>query len=388
MKLNKLRYEKKIKPFLGNVGMDKAVIKGFKIVSTDIEKLRELGFKISTEGRYGRRVIDEKKGELNISFIKGETARVKKINISTNIKDGVGVIETSFLECTLPRMIDKKHGLNLLGIMSGEELKEAFEEIKRELSSYGLKISLDEAKFEELEVNTTIELEKEPDEYKKSLEYVRRLFPKTLKSERNGVYYDEKEGYLGSKVWNKSRNKKFYFKNVKMLRAGEIEEGEEIPTLLRIEDTYFKGSIKNKFFSNKLVYFIENFDKVVEVYQEQQKKDWINKVDKQIQKDIIECEKLLVRYREVKAQNYTDSVLKNHYLLDVEILLKALKSKVRSNHFSREARRTITSALEIQREKMVDNIYNFNEILSKLEQQKIEIELTQSIKNELQKYTS
>lgn len=387
MKLNKLRYEKDIKPFLGKVGMDKVVIKGFEIVSTDIEKLRDLDFKVSTEGKFKRPVLDAQRGYIKFSFIKGETSRVKKINVSTSFKDRVGTIDIAFFECTLPRMIDKKQGLNLLGIMSGEELKEALEEIQMELSNYGLEISFENAKFQEMELNTTIDLDREPDEYRKSLEYIRRLCPKTLKSERNGIFYDEEEGYLGFKAGNKSRDKKSYFKNVKMLRAGEIAEGEEIPTLLRMEDTYFKDAIKNKFTTNKVQYFIENFDKVGEVYQEQQRKDWVKNVYKQIQKDIKECEKLLVRYREDKVQNSIDSMLKNHYLLDVEILLKALKNTVRNNHFSREARKAIASALEIQREKMVGNICNFNEILSKLQYQKIRINLTKSVEKEIQKHT-
>ncbi|MCS5422201.1 hypothetical protein [Psychrilyobacter piezotolerans] len=88
--------------------------------------------------------------------------------------------------------------------------------------------------------------------------------------------------------------------------------------------------------------------------------------------------------KEAKNRNSINSILKNHSILDIKILLGALKNTIRIDNFSREARRAITSALEIEREKMVGNICNFNEITSKLQYPKIKKKPTESIEKEIQ----
>lgn len=75
----------------------------------------------------------------------------------------------------------------------------------------------------------------------------------------------------------------------------------------------------------------------------------------------------------------------NEELLDIELILGALKETELKSNYSRECKKAIKSAQGVKRTKLFGNIALLNELLEKIGYNKIEIETSKSVKKLLEK---
>lgn len=339
-----------------------------------------------------RIMIDEDDQQLIINYIKIDKTKVDDIKFNSfivgNKTTGGGIIPYNILDATLPKLLSGT-STNEKNISSIQEFEEVLEILEEQLEKLGFGvIDLRKANIIELEINTNIPLMAEFKEYEGALEYLRSLRRKGLRT--LGVKgYEPKDQYTGWYDGNGSVIVKMYNKKEDIRSKDKIEiEGE----LLRIEYKLLSGRKVKDTLGHNVVEDLLNdqgFKRMQKAFKEMLHKDIIQYVEKDIEEQIGHSTKTIKQYREIGGGgNAVDEYLKNYQatLLDAEVIMEAMRSVVSSSHYARECRRAIRSIEKIRGITLFGNINKLNELLEALGYEKIEMNITPSIKKELKKH--
>lgn len=382
-----MKLKRKIKRLRRNIldiGIDRVVFKALNLKNINAKLLRH-SFCISEGGDIFRVMIDKTGKELKVNCIKVKSSEEQPLKI-TSLSIGVKKIKTlrkpyEYLDVTLPKMLDEE-GINVSNVSSLMKFKKSLRKIEEELMSLGFTdIDLGKAQIKKLEININVPLQRNFDEYDGALRYLESLFPKTLKIGHS--YRDRLNNkYTGFKAFNDSVSIKFYDKRKQILEKHKKDIGYE---LLRIEYRMLKAEKVRGFIGTIEVNdILNNFSCIADSFKRGLEKDLISKIQKDINSQVDETAKVLKKYKRA-GKNAIDSCLKNDKIIDIEILLGALKKVEISNIYMREARKAIKSAGEINKENLFGNIKRLNEILRLLGYKKIKIETTKTVEEELKK---
>ncbi|MGU8283504.1 hypothetical protein ACV3KU_15625 [Clostridium perfringens] len=365
------------------IGIDRIVFKAIDPNNINVKILKE-NFLFLENGEYYRVMIDKTGEKIKVSYIKIKNDELLKLKFNElnvgikKVKDKL--IPYEYLDVTLPSVLSDE-GVNIKNISSVESLKECIELLELELNKCGiLNVDLKSAEIEELEINVNIPLQNQFKDYERALNYIKDILPKTLK--KGQEYEDRVENkYTGFKVFNNSISLKFYDKRAQVLEEHKRDIGEE---LLRIEYRLLSGTkVKELLGHNEVSKLLSEFDNIEKAFRKRLEKDLVLRLYKSIEEEQKASIKLLKRYKK-SGKGAVDSLLKNHELLDIELALSAYK-EIEKVHYARECKRAIKSALEVERENMLGNINKINEILEGMGYKKIELNITKSIKKELEK---
>ena len=382
------------------IGIDKIVLSiDLRECKVDLNKLQELNAMIVKDDNTSpcRVLYDENEQRVYIKYIKIDRKQ-SEIKMFDRLAIGKEVDFTyNTLEATLPTC---KNKTNINNVSTERELLEVLELIQQELKALGFgNVDLKSALIKEIEINVNVPLEREFKEYEKVFEYCKELLPKGLKATDNkngaglnGSYKGNNGEYTGFKVGNGSRTLKFYDKKTNVLKKyGEQEKGE----LLRIEYRYMNTvTVKNNLGTNRLGDLLEDkgMERVRKAFKDSLEKDLINRVYKDIDKQLKHARKYL-KSRSGKRSAIYEYIIE-YKPIDVEILMGALKEVGNSNYKRAcitilekvgEYESTSGELLEINRDKFIGNIKRINEVLGALGYKNIELEKTQEVNEILQK---
>lgn len=371
----------------GHIGIDRAVLKNIDFRQIDTELIGKNFVVMQGNKKHSFRIMRNQSGEeLFINYVKISKSKGYIGSFNELIIGAKEILNTinpyEFLDTTLPSVLSEK-GLNVNNINDVESLKKSLEILERELNQLGFgQVDLKKAQIEELELNINIELERDFKEYERALEYFRGLLPKRLKTKINSPFYPN-EVYTGFKVGNNSVSFKIYNKRAQILDDHKEDIGAEC---LRLEYRLLSAKkIKDAFGHNEVEELLKDFDQVERVFRAQLEKDLINKLEKDIQDQLKNTIKKLKDYKTKSGKSAIDEFIKNEELLDIELILGALKKTELKSNYSRECKKAIKSAQGVKRTKLFGNIALLNELLEKIGYNKIEIETTKSVKKLLEK---
>lgn len=374
------------------IGIDRMVLYNLGISRVDTDILELNGFTMIKGESSNSRVFENVTGEsITIDYIKVSKEQqselvINELRIGRKEITGNRNVDYENLEVNLSKSISSTK-TNEKNISNLEELKKSLEIVERELEELGFgKIDLSKADIKEIEININIELSRQFKEYEPVLEYLRELLPKQIKTAIGGSF--ESCGvYSGFKVGNRSIDLKFYDKRENVNRKYSLDIGKE---LLRMEYSYNSPQkIENTFGTKNLAAITkDNFKTISAAFKSELQGHLIDRIYKDIDKQQKHATRQIKSYKGVFGIGAVDNYLKNYQydLFDIEIILAALRDTERSNHYSRQAKKTINSALEIEGKELFGNINKLNEILGKLEFEKIELDITRGIKKEVGKY--
>lgn len=374
------------------IGIDKMLLKKLNIGQADIEVLKKNGFIVIQDDKSTARIFkDAKTGEeIAINYIKvshkhNPDTLINDLKIGKAEIEGIRGVEYEHLNITLPKGISNTR-TNEKNINNTDDLNRSIGRYEEELEVLGFgKMHLKNTEIKEIEINTNIELEKPFQEYKEVFEYLRGLLPKGIKRLNNGSY-EPKGLYTGFVVGNGSVNLKFYDKKTNISNKYGIKLEKE---LLRVEYTFLnEQKIKSVFGSNEFEEVTKDFKEIEGVFKKTLGADLINRIYEDIENQRKHAVRHIKKYKKIRGISATNNYLKNHQadLFDIEIVLTALRDTELPNHYSRQAKETISSTREIEGKKLFGNIDKLNEILEKLGFEEIKLDMTRGIRKEVKKY--
>lgn len=374
------------------VGIDRVVLKDLEIEQVDIDLLIEKGFTVIQNKECIRVLKNEEGQDVNISYIRVSKEQDNKLLINDlkigrmktegNVFDGM--VDYEQLNINLPKGISRTR-TNEENISNTNDLIQSIKAVQSELEGLGFGVvDILGAELKEIEININIDLKKSFNEYEKVLNYLQELLPKRLKSEMN-TKHKPRNKYTGFQVGNKSINLKMYDKRTNILEKSGQEIGKE---RLRIEYTLLhEQKIKDVFKTNKLNEIVaDEFELINKAFHELIRADLITKLYNDIDKQSKQATKEIRRYKDTKTKLSGMEYIFDYKVLDIEIVLGALKENTISNHYARECKILINRCLEGKQVKLFGNINKLNEILEVLGQEKVDIEMTNHIKKTLKKY--
>lgn len=376
-----------------NIGIDRILLKNLNIEQINTEILKKKGFVVIQDNETNIRIFkDAATGEeTKINYIKVSKTQDKALLLN---ELRIGRMETEravfnqidyeHLDITLPNSLSIQR-INDKNINTSLELKQALGEVEKELEYLGFgKVDLMDTELKELEINCNIELERPFNEYERVLDYINSLLPSRLKSVVNAKYKAKDDTFTGFKAGNGSITLKMYDKRTNILKKTGIDIEKE---LLRVEYSLLnEQKIKDTFGSNKLKDI--DFKELAETYKDLLYDDVVKRIYKDINKQLNHAIREIKAYKAIGGISAIDNYLKNYQsnLLDIEIVLSALKEIERPNHYSRQSKKTIKSAMEIEGITLFGNINKINEILKALEYKEIKLNMTKGIEKEVKKH--
>lgn len=375
------------------VGIDRIVLKELDIKQMDKEILINRGFVVIQDSENNIRIMKDRGEDIGINYIKVSKTKDKSLLINELVigckeieRNVLNKLEYERLDITLPKAISQSK-TNEENISNTDDLKESLKAMEEDLEGLGFgKVDLLKAEIKELEINVNIELEKEFIEYERVLEYLRDLLPNNKNTSINNSY-KPKGKYTGFKTGNQSIILKMYDKRENIKRLDSRDIGKE---QLRIEYKLMnEKKIRDIFKTIKLNEIVkDDFKGIDQAFKSILKKDLVDRVYKDIDRQIRHAEREIEKCKDIGGISATDLYLKNHQadLLDIEILLEGMRKTERVNHYSRNCKKVIRSAKEIEGINLYGNIKKLNEILENLEMEKIENTITKGIKKEVEKH--
>lgn len=373
------------------VGIDRVVLKDLEVEQVDIELLIEKGFTV-IQDKESIRILKNADGkDIYISYIRVSKEQDSKLLINdlkigrVKIENNIfGSVDYEHLNVNLPKGISDTR-TNENNISNTSDLIKSIKAVQRELEGLGFGVvDLLGAELKEIEININIDLKKPFNEYEQVLNYLQELLPRRLKGKTN-ANHKPKNKYTGFQVGNDSINLKMYDKRKNIQDKSGQEIGRE---LLRIEYTLLhEQKIRDVFKTNKLNEIVaDDFELIRQSFQELIKADLISKLYKDMDKQLKQATREIRRYKDTKTKLSGMEYIFDYKVLDIEIVLGALKENTRSNHYARECKILIDRCLEGKQTELFGNINKLNEILKALGQEKIDIEMTNHIKKVVKKY--
>lgn len=381
--MRKIRRLKRIKKDASlDIGIDRVIFKSLNLKCINAEMLRT-SFYIAEGGDIYRVMLNKTGEELKVNCIKVKSPNLKITSLNVGVRKIKNSLkEYDYLDVILPRMINED-SLNVINVHSIEKFKRSLKAIENELKGLGFSdVDLSRAQIEEIEINVNVPLQRDFNEYKNSLKYLETLLPKTLRKGR--MFKDRLNNeYTGFLVKNNSVSVKFYDKRKQILEEYKKDIGHE---LLRIEYRLLSTEKVKGFLGTVEVNdLLNNFEAVAQSFKQGLEKDLISKIQKDIDRQIKYTVKTMKDYKKM-TKSAIDEFIKNEKLLDIEILIGALKEIETVKNYSREAKKAIESAGRVKRTNLFGNVFKLNEILELLGYDPIEITMTQGVKKLLEQH--
>lgn len=280
-------------------GIDKTVLRNWDIESIDFDKLRSKRSNtiIQTEG-YVTPVVDYKTGEVEqIAYIKITDGFMFNV-----LQFGVKVISgRQFTYGFLDLHINEdKGGGNNVKPLKTKEYQELIEKIEKYLiTEYGVNINVKSAKFEKVELNKTIKLDRGFQEYRHILNLMCLLAPKTYK--KKDFIMDNYNNIKGIELWNKSLSCKIYDKTKQVKAVYKIELEEDY---MRIEYTLETPKKVDDVFGGDSIFNLK--DEEIEKYlKDSIEKDLIKPIEKHIKQGDKELKKIAKLEKEKDSKKWT-----------------------------------------------------------------------------------
>ena len=374
-----------------DIGIDRMVLKGFKIEQIDTNKLKEKGFIVLQDSDNALRLFKDANTdkEVGVNYIKvskeiDENLYINelvigRLEIDANI---LNKVDYERIDLTIPNILSDTK-TNEKNANTTNEIERALKIVENELKGLGFgNVNLIDAEIKRLEMNANISLNKPFKDYERVLGYLQGLAPKRLKK---GVNQTHKPNniYTGFKIGNKSICLKMYDKRENIRKKHNKDIGQE---LLRIEYVLeSERKIKEVLKSNVLSEIIENdLESVKRAFKELLSKDIVSKLYESIKRQERQVIRYLKENRQVGKASAVDRYLKDYQtqMLDAEILLYAIK-KTSGSNYMRDSRKAIKSVKKVTGTQMIGNINKLNEILNKLLYENIEIDISNKLKKEL-----
>lgn len=375
-------------------GIDRTKLKNIVIDQVDIKKLKDKGFIVIQDNLNNYRILkDTNTGEdhrinyIKVSKQQDETLRINELKVGRGVIPGLNIlpmVDYEHLDINLPSQISNK-GINDQNISNTIDLVRALKLIEAELKELGFgDVDLMNTELKEIEINCNIPIERPFKDYERVIEYLYDLLPKTLKDYKKHKRQGE---FTGITVKNTQQEIKMYDKQKQI----KDKTGINTKRVIRLEYTFkTEDKIKSVFGGNNLNDIIkDDFERLQEVMREIVLGDLVDRAYKNMDKQIQHSIKNIKRYREIGGgSNAVDEYLKNHQadLLDVEVIMEAMRDISAPNHYARECRRGIKSVEKIEGIKLFGNINKINEILEALNYKPIKMDITPMIKKELRKH--
>lgn len=375
------------------IGIDRVLFKNLNIYQVDERLLKENGFVVIQDNDESVRIMRGRGGEdVHINYIKVSRQHDSSLVINElrvgqkdiRGEDFTDSREYEHLDSTLPRAISKTK-TNENNISNMTSLEKSLDVIEKELEGLGFgKVDLLKAEVKELEINGNIDLDRPFGEYERVLTYFQELLPKRLKLDTNNSYKPNEE-YTGFKSGNKSVSLKMYDKRANIMRKSGQDIGKE---RLRIEYSFLnERKIRDTFGTIKFSELVRNdFEEIDRVFRQQLEGDLIKGLSKDIERQLRLSMREIARYKKAGVKMSGQELIFDNDILDIEIVLAALKGNTRSNHYARECKTLINRALEGKQEKLFGNVARINEILEVLDYELIKLEMTNHIEKEVAKH--
>ena len=346
-------------------GIDKTVIKSWELKSIELKKLLNKNNVIIQTKGYTTNVIEYKTNEpIKIAYIKIKDKY--KFNV---LQFGVKVIKGrfitySFLEIHINSFKDK---INNLEPLSLNEYYRLIDRIGDYLAKeYGIHIDFTNSKFEMIELNKTIELDRDFNEYEHILNMISLLVPKTYKDKFINI--DKFNNMRQITVSNKSVDVKIYNKTKQLLELYKIKINKQY---LRIEYTLKTSKKVEDVFKSSGIFKLSD-DEIKHYLKDRIEKELVNPLEKHIRKGQSRLKRIAkeekqrdsrrwVRVFVLRAINEEKENIPLLFCLDqIKIIIK----KETKSNYARTMRNL---------EKDFEHNYKFNENLLKLEELKIKI---------------
>lgn len=377
------------------IGLDRVLLKNLKIRQMNGEILKINKFiLIRDTGNPERLLLDEETGEIvGVNYIKVSNKHQDILlnELTIGVKEVQGYIitrvEYEHLDITLPAVISNTK-TNERNISNKDDLFKVINLIEEELQELGFgKVELLDAELKEMELNINIELKNDFKEYEQVIRYVNELLPKRMKSRIN-EHYKVKEEYTGFTAGNGSVSLKIYDKRKDLIekKNRDITKKE----LLRIEYTLLnEQKIKSIFGTNVFKGIIEDFNQIEKAFRTMILNDLVKRIYKDINRQIRHAKRQIKAYKSNGGISAVDRYLKNYSgeILDIGIILEALRSTETSRHYARISRKAMKSGQEIEDKNLFGNIGRLNELLRALNYEEIKIDTTPTIRKEYKEIT-
>lgn len=350
-------------------GIDKTVLRNWDIESIDFDKLRKNGTKIiiQTEG-YTTPVINSKTGEVEqIAYLKIKDGFMFNVlQFGVKVTGGKQIIY-GFLDLHINGEEGAGHNVKPL---KTEEYHRLIREIEKYLSSeYGVNINLKTAKFEKVELNKTIKLDKSFQEYRHILNLICLLAPKTYK--KKDIIRDNQNNVKGIKLWNKSLNCKIYDKTKQVKAVYKIEIEEDF---MRIEYTLETPKKVDSVFVGSNIF--ELSDEEIEKYlKDSIEKDLIKPLEKHIKQGDKELKKIAKLEKEKDSKKWTRFFLlkavsmNNENDVPIVVSKEQIESVLEKNISRKDSYKRTMKKLEVDfkdYKHLYGNIEKIEEIKSKI----------------------
>lgn len=345
-------------------GVDRHTIGGVKISTVDLKKLlANEKVKVYKDGE--TIVLKDTKTYEELIFstlVINDNEYFKSLVIGCKINEGFKV-EYVHLDV----FVSEPNVCNLVPL-NEKELLDKHERLKEYIwNEYGILIKYEDAHYNFLEINNTVELEYDSLEYQKVLKLMSIIAPKRYKS-RN-LWTDENNEVRGVFLENNSMKIKIYNKSKQLEEEYKITLAK---TYLRVE-IVLKDSRKIKeVFGTTLIKEITE-QKMIEYYLKTVNADIFEKIDKYIKSCDKELKKVAKEEQEKDMRKWTRSFLLRacsneldrdlELVFDIEQCLEIIKKKTGKN-YKRTLRRLEKDIAEKEHKK--NNLVRYNEIKTKI----------------------
>lgn len=294
------------------IGIDKTVIKNFTVERVDFNKLlsesnaEKVICMRKMKGKYNYFHDREEEGNFNTIIIKDNivfnTLKVDVKKVGENLFVKYAMLDLSIREL-------QGNNLMPLNIKAYKlQLTKLFKYIEER---YGLIMETSKVKFDRVELNCTIKLDRRFEEYIRAIDILCHLAPKTYREyvTQKDKKRDEIDYFL---IKNNSMQCKFYNKSKQLEEVYNVETDSHI---LRVEYTLIGDKKINDIFSNGEVNQLT--DEQIQAFIKQQfTKDFINRYNKHKDDSIKQITKVVKELRAESKQWTKQLIIK---LMDIEI---------------------------------------------------------------------
>lgn len=347
-------------------GIDKSIIKNWNLKSIELKKLlKKSNVIVQTQG-YTTSVLEHETRELvDIAYIKiKDKHKFNMLQFGVKMAQGKFIIY-GFLEIHINSFENKLNNLKPLSISQYHKLIKDIEAYL--VSEYGIYIDFTNSKFEMIELNKTIVLEHNFNEYKHILNMMSLLVPKTYKNKE--VKMDNRNNVKSIVVSNNSVKCKIYNKTEQLLSVYKISVDKKY---MRIEYTLQGYKKVKSVFRNCSIFELSDED--IKLYLiERINKEFINPLEKYLKKSNKNLTKIAQEEKKKDSRKWTRAFVlramleKNEDLIPIlfcnEQLKLILKKETKKNYA-----RTLKNL-----ERDFERGRDFNENLLKLEELKTKI---------------
>ena len=257
-----------------NVGIDKTKVKGFKVISIDMKKLKESKRAIYKEDLFGVSIESIDGKMMSFDYLKITDGYIFN-TLTLGVKRNNGVLNAySFIEIHISADNDNRN----LKPFTINEYHEYIKKLKIYIEKeYGLIIDFSQAKFEQIEINITSKMNLNFEEYEYLLNQMVLLVPKRYSI---SSYMDKNRRVRQFNFFNKSVQARIYDKSHQLKQVHGIELDDDY---MRIEYTLNKPSKIKSVLKSEYVYGICD-EEIKEWITKQIEKDLISPIQKHIKK--------------------------------------------------------------------------------------------------------